>query len=126
MSEKACLIIGAGDDTGAAMARAFAAEGMTVCLSHRPRHADKLEALAASIRDSGGAARAFPCDARDEDAVQALVAQVEAEVGPIEVAIFNIGANVRFDITETTSRVFRKVWEMACFAGFFSFLLTSV
>ena len=43
---------------------------------------------------------------------------VEREVGPIEMAAFNIGANVRFPMRETTSRVYFKVWEMACFAGF--------
>lgn len=119
MPEKqACLIIGAGDDTGAAIARAFAAEGMTVCLVRRPRHADALEALAQSIRDQGGAAMAFPADARDEDAMFALIDRIETDVAPIDVAVFNIGANVRFSVTETTARVYRKVWEMACFAGF--------
>ncbi len=118
MTTKACLIIGAGDDTGAAIARAFAKDGYAVCLSRRPRHADKLEALAQSIRDSGGSAHPFPCDARDEEAVSTLVANIEEQVGPIEVAVFNIGANVRFSITDTNARVFRKVWEMACFAGF--------
>ena len=118
MATKACLIIGAGDDTGAAIARAFAKEGYAVCLSRRPRHADKLESLAQSIRDAGGTAHAYPCDARDEDAVTALVSEIEEQVGPIDVAVFNIGANVRFSITDTTARVFRKVWEMACFAGF--------
>src|SRR5256885_15902093 len=48
----------------------------------------------------------------------ALVQKIEAEIAPIEVAVFNIGANVRFGITETTARVYFKVWEMACFAGF--------
>lgn len=115
---KTCLIIGAGDDTGAAIARAFAAEGLTVCLVRRPRHEEKLEALAASIRGDGGAAIAMPADARDEDAMVALIEKIESEVGPLEVAVFNIGANVRFSITETTSRVYRKVWEMATFAGF--------
>ncbi len=115
---KACLVIGAGDDTGAAIARAFASEGYTVCLARRPRHADALEALAQSIRDTGGQALACPTDARDEDAMIALVDHIETNVGPIEVAVFNIGANVRFSVTETTSRVFQKVWEMACFAGF--------
>lgn len=115
---KACLVIGAGDDTGAAIARAFASEGYTVCLARRPRHADALEALAQSIRDTGGQALACPTDARDEYAMIALVDHIEANVGPIEIAVFNIGANVRFSVTETTSRVFQKVWEMACFAGF--------
>ncbi len=119
MSEKqACLIIGAGDDTGSAIARAFAKEGLVVCLVRRARHADALEALAQSIRDSGGEAIAMPADARDEDEMVALIDHIEKDVAPIEVAVFNIGANVRFSITETTSRVYRKVWEMACFAGF--------
>lgn len=119
MSRKqTCLIIGAGDDTGAAIARAFAREGMTVCLVRRERHADALEALAQSIRDSGGDAVAMPADARDEDEMIALIDRIETEVGPLEVAVFNIGANVRFGIKETTARVYRKVWEMACFAGF--------
>jgi NAD(P)-dependent dehydrogenase (short-subunit alcohol dehydrogenase family) len=48
----------------------------------------------------------------------ALFDQVEAEVGPVEVAVFNIGANVNFPITETTVRVYTKVWEMACLGGF--------
>ena len=115
---KTCLIIGAGDDTGAAIARAFAKEGLTVCLTRRLRHAYKLEALAQSIREAGGTARAFPSDARDEAAMSALVDGIERDVGPIDVAIFNIGANVRFNITETTSQVYCKVWEMAAFAGF--------
>ena len=120
MAEKngVCLVIGAGDDTGAAIAKAFAHEGLTACLVRRPRHADALEKLAQSIRDEGGKAEACPCDARDEDAMIALFERIENEIGPIEVAVFNIGANVRFSITDTTERVFRKVWEMACLSGF--------
>lgn len=116
--KQACLVIGAGDDTGAAIARAFAREGMTSCVVRRPRHAEALEALAQSIRDAGGEAVALPADARDEDAMVALIEEIETEIAPIEVAVFNIGANVRFSITETTARVYQKVWEMACFAGF--------
>lgn len=113
-----CLVIGAGDDTGAAIGRAFARDGLTACLVRRPRHAEALEALAQSIRDEGFGAKAYPADARDEDGMMALIETIEKEVGPIRVAVFNIGANVRFPIGETTGRVFRKVWEMACFAGF--------
>ncbi|MEM9838140.1 MAG: SDR family oxidoreductase [Pseudomonadota bacterium] len=118
MTKGACLVIGAGDDTGAAIGRAFAREGYTVCLSRRPRHTDKLEALAQSIRDEGHDARAMPVDARDEDAMVGLIEEIERDIGPIEIAVFNIGANVRFSVTETTARVYRKVWEMATFAGF--------
>lgn len=114
----AAVIIGAGDATGGAIARAFAAEGLTACVNRRPVRADALEALAQSIRDDGHAARAFPGDARVEDDMVALFETVEAEVGPVEVAVFNIGANVNFPITETTTRVYTKVWEMACLGGF--------
>jgi NAD(P)-dependent dehydrogenase (short-subunit alcohol dehydrogenase family) len=115
---EAALVIGAGDATGGAIARAFAAEGYTACVNRRPRHSDALEALAASIRDKGHKAHAFPADARDEAAMIDLVDTVEREIGPIGVAVFNIGANVRFLVTDTTAQVYRKVWEMAAFAGF--------
>lgn len=114
----ACLVVGAGDGVGSAIARAFAAEGLEVCVTRRARNLEQLEALAQSIRDDGGKARAYGVDARSEEEMIALFDRIEAEVGPLDVVVFNIGANVRFDLTETTSRVFHKVWEMACFAGF--------
>lgn len=113
-----CLVVGAGDGLGSAVARAFAAEGLAVCITRRARNLERLEALADEIRAAGGDAHAFGCDARDEAEVIALFERIEAEIGPLEVVVFNIGANVRFPIVETTSRVFTKVWEMACFAGF--------
>ena len=116
--KRACLIVGVGDGLGSALARAFAAEGLAVCMTRRERNLDSLEKLAQSIRGDGGEAHAFGVDARLEDEMIALFDKVEREVGPLEVVIFNIGANVRFGIRETTSRVFHKVWEMACFAGF--------
>ena len=114
----AAVIIGAGDATGGAIAKAFAAEGLTACVNRRPRNADQLEALAQAIRDKGHSARAFSGDAREEADMVALFEQVEADVGPVEVAVFNIGANVNFPIIETTVRVYQKVWEMACLGGF--------
>jgi NAD(P)-dependent dehydrogenase (short-subunit alcohol dehydrogenase family) len=115
---KVCLVIGAGDGVGGAIAKAFAAQGLTVCVTRRARNLDQLEALAEDIRKTGGKAHAFGVDARDEAEMVALFDKVEAEVGPLEVVVFNIGANVRFGIVETTTRVFQKVWEMACFSGF--------
>jgi NAD(P)-dependent dehydrogenase (short-subunit alcohol dehydrogenase family) len=94
------------------VARAFAAEGLAVCITRRARNLERLEALADEIRAAGGEAHAFGCDARDESEVMSLFERIEAEIGPLEVVVFNIGANVRFPIVETTSRVFTKVWEM--------------
>lgn len=118
ISGGACLVVGCGDDTGAAIARAFAREGMTACIVRRPRHAEALEMLAQSIRSEGYEAVALPCDARDEEAMIALFETIESDIAPVEVAVFNIGANVSFPIAETTAQVYRKVWEMAAFAGF--------
>jgi NAD(P)-dependent dehydrogenase (short-subunit alcohol dehydrogenase family) len=117
-SHLACVVIGAGDGLGGAVARAFAREGLAVCLTRRPRHMEALEALAQSIRAEGGEAHAFGVDARREEDVAAFFETVERTVAPIEVVVFNIGANVRFPVVETTAQVYSKVWEMACFAGF--------
>jgi NAD(P)-dependent dehydrogenase (short-subunit alcohol dehydrogenase family) len=114
--KKAILVVGAGDATGGAIARRFAREGYIACVTRR--HADKLAPLVARIESEGGSAHAFGSDARKEDEVMALFARIEKEVAPIEVAVFNIGANVRFPITETTAQVYYKVWEMGCFGGF--------
>lgn len=117
-SKGACLVVGAGDGLGGAIARAFAAEGLDVCVTRRPRHVGQVEALAQSIRAGGGKAHAFGVDARREEEVVALFDKIEREIAPLEVVVFNIGANVRFGIVETTTQVFSKVWEMAALAGF--------
>ena len=117
MSEKkAVLVIGAGDATGGAIAKRFAQEGYVACMTRRS--VDKLAPLVEEIRATGAEAHGFGSDARKEDEMVALVENIETHIAPIEVAVFNIGANVRYPITETTARVYFKVWEMACFGGF--------
>lgn len=113
---KSILVIGAGDATGGAIARRFAHEGLIACVTRRT--ADKLDPLVQQIRAEGGQAHGFGSDARKEEDMVALVEKIEREIAPIEVAVFNIGANVRFPVTETTTRVYTKVWEMACLGGF--------
>jgi NAD(P)-dependent dehydrogenase (short-subunit alcohol dehydrogenase family) len=108
-------VVGAGDYIGAAIARKFAAEGFTVFAGRR--NGEKLEPLKAEIEAAGGRIFTRSLDAREEAEVAAFLADANAEA-PLEVCIFNIGANVNFPLLETTSRVFRKVWEMACFSGF--------
>jgi NAD(P)-dependent dehydrogenase (short-subunit alcohol dehydrogenase family) len=118
MAEKAALIVGAGDATGGAIAKAFAQEGLVACVNRRPRNVAQLERLVETIRAAGYQAKSYPADARDEDAVAQMVDAIERDVGPIEVAVFNVGGNVNFPISKTTARVYRKVWEMGCFGGF--------
>ena len=113
---KVALVIGAGDATGGAIAARFAREGYIACLTRRS--ADKLQPTVDAIRAAGGQAFGFSSDARKEEDVIALVEQVEREHGPIEVMVFNIGANVPSSILEETGRKYTKIWEMACFRGF--------
>jgi NAD(P)-dependent dehydrogenase (short-subunit alcohol dehydrogenase family) len=116
VTKKVALIVGAGDALGGAIARRFAREGFVACVVRRD--AAKLESLVEAIRHEGGEARAFGVDARKEEEVVKLYEAIEREIGPIEVSVFNIGANVQFSITEMTAQKYFKVWEMACFAGF--------
>lgn len=109
------LIIGAGDHLGAAIARRFAREGYYIVATRRR---GDLHTLVNDIQAMGSEATALHSDARDETQVTELVDKVESELGPISVAVFNVGGNVRFSITETTTRVYRKVWEMCALAGF--------
>ena len=118
LGEGVCLVVGAGDGLGASIARAFAKDGLAVCLTRRARHLDALRAQVDVLSKEGFRASAFGVDARAEDEMVALVDGIEAEIGPLAAVVFNIGANVRFPVTETSTRVFTKVWEMAAMAGF--------
>lgn len=108
-------IIGAGDFIGAAISRKFAAEGFSVHAGRR--NGDKLAPLLADIAKAGGSATGRSLDARREDDLTAFLQEADAKA-PLEVCVFNIGANVNFPLLDTTERVFRKVWEMACYSGF--------
>jgi len=108
-------VIGAGDYIGAEISKKFAAEGFTVFAGRRD--GAKLAPLIAEIEAAGGSIVGRALDARKEDEVTAFLADADGRA-PLEVCIFNVGANVNFPILETTDRVFRKVWEMACWAGF--------
>lgn len=114
--KRAILVVGAGNATGGAVARRFAREGYIACVARRS--ADQLAPLVARIRNEGGTAHPFGCDASEEEAVVKLFEQIERDIAPLEVVVFNVGANVRSSVTDMTARVYRKVWEMGCFAGF--------
>ena len=116
MTAPIVLIVGTGDYIGAAIARRFAQGGFVVCLARRNGY--KLTDLVDEIAASGGVAYKFSMDARDEEQTADLFKTIERDIGALDLVIFNVGGNVHFPILETTSRVFRKVWEMACFAGF--------
>ena len=117
-SKFSAIIIGAGVSTGSAISRKFAEMGYHVVPVRRERNFPELEKLTDSIKEAGHKATPFGVDARDEDAIAKLFQEVEENIAPIDVVVFNPGANVFFPIEETTARVYKKVWEMAAFAGF--------
>ena len=70
-----------------------------------------------TIEAAGGRIVGRSLDARKEDDIAAFLREADQHA-PLEVCIFNVGANVNFPLLDTTERVFRKVWEMACYSGF--------
>jgi short-subunit dehydrogenase len=115
-SNGAAVVIGAGDATGGAVAAAFARDGLVAVPVRRT--GDGLAPLAARIEDEGGRCLPIGADARDEDAMIGLFDRVEREIGPVEVLVFNIGANSPMGILDETVRRYRKIWEMCALAGF--------
>ena len=115
MAKRSAAVVGAGDYIGGAIARRFAREGYHVFAGRR--NGDKLAPLVAEIEAAGGVCTGLSLDARQEDAVADFIRQAD-EAAPLGIVVFNIGANVNYPLLETTERVFRKVWELACYAGF--------
>src|ERR1700742_3425676 len=93
-----CAVIGAGDYIGSAIAKRFAAEGYTVFAGRRT--AEKLAKLKDEIEADGGTCVARGLDARKEDEVTRFLQDADAHA-PLEVVVFNPGANVQFPIVET-------------------------
>jgi NAD(P)-dependent dehydrogenase (short-subunit alcohol dehydrogenase family) len=110
------LVAGVGDGLGGAVARRFARGGYQTVLV--ARSADRLARIAADIEAGGGRGIAYVADLREESAVGKLFDDVEAEIGPIGVAVSNTGANYRASILDTPADMFEKVWRLGCYAGF--------
>ena len=112
----AAIILGAGDGIGGAIARRFGQGGQHVVVVRRDL--DKAGVLADEINAGGGAASAFNTDVRDPDAMSELFETVAGSIGPVDVCVYNAGANTKKLLLETTPKLFRQVWELACFGGF--------
>ena len=113
---KVAVIVGAGDAIGSAVGRRFAKGGYVVCLVRRS--AEKAFPHVTAIEAAGGRALAYACDARDETATTALFETIERDIGPVEVCLFNAGANTQAGALGTSGKLFQQVWQLACFAGF--------
>ncbi|RZT18219.1 short-subunit dehydrogenase [Mycobacterium sp. BK558] len=99
---KRILLTGASSGIGEAAAEKLARRGATVVVVARRQ--DLLDALVTRITDAGGDARAHACDLSDLDAIDALVATVEAELGGIDILVNNAGRSIRRPLTESLDR----------------------
>ena len=118
MSKPVCLVVGAGAGIGGTVAKRFAREGYQTCLARR---SDKqgLDRLVGEIEAAGGSASGFIVNAVEENSIEKLVAKVEADLGPIAVAVFNLGAQIGDRaLAQTTYKAFEVGWRMATFALF--------
>ena len=113
-----CLVIGAGAGIGGTVAKRFAREGYHAVLCRRTDQ-EGLDRLVADIESEGGGATGFLLNAVEPDSIEERVADVEANIGPIEVVVFNLGAQVGDRaLGDTSYKVFERGWRMATFALF--------
>jgi len=113
---KVALIAGVGEGLGRSLARRFAAEGYATVLV--ARSAERLARIADDIEAEGGRGVAYVADLREESAVTKLFEDVEKELGPVSLVVFNTGANHRSSILDLPADMFEKVWRLSCYAGF--------
>lgn len=116
--QSVCLVLGAGAGIGGSVAKRFAREGYHAVLCRRSDQAG-LESLVADIESAGGRASGQLLDATDEGSIEDMVERVEADIGPIEVAVFNLGAQIgNRSLADTPLKTFELGWRMATFALF--------
>ncbi len=113
-----CLVIGAGAGIGGNVGKRFAREGYHAVLCRRSDEAG-LNTLVASIESEGGSASGFLMNAVDADTIEDRVTEVETNVGPIEVAVFNLGAQIGDRaLADTSYKAFELGWRLATFGLF--------
>jgi NAD(P)-dependent dehydrogenase (short-subunit alcohol dehydrogenase family) len=113
-----CLVIGAGAGIGGNVARRFAEEGYHAVLCRRS-DADGLNKMVAAIQESGGSASGFLLNAAEEGSIEERVAAVEADIGPIEVVVYNLGAQIGDRaLKATTHKAFEMGWRLGTFGLF--------
>ena len=113
MIKPVCLVMGAGAGIGGTVASRFAREGYHACLCRRS-DAEGLRRLVEGIKHEGGFATGFLLDATKADSIEERVAAIEAEVGPIEVAVYNLGAQIGDrSLNDTSLKAFETGWRIA-------------
>jgi len=108
-----CLVIGAGAGIGGNVARRFAQEGYHACLCRRS-DLDGLNRMVNAIKNDGGSATGFLLNAIEANSIEERVAAIEADIGPIEVVVYNLGAQIGDRALKDTSL---KAFETGCVWG---------
>lgn len=118
MTQPVCLVIGAGAGIGGHVAKRFAREGFHACLARRS-DSEGLAGLVAEITTAGGAASGFMLNAIEDNSIEALVENIETRIGPIEVAVYNLGAQIGDRaLADTSLKSFEMGWRLATFGLF--------
>jgi NAD(P)-dependent dehydrogenase (short-subunit alcohol dehydrogenase family) len=113
-----CLVIGAGAGIGGNVGRRFASEGYHAVLCRRSDE-EGLHKLVEGIQAEGGTASGFLLDASEPDGIEQRIASVEADIGPIEALVFNLGAQIGDrPLADTSYKAFELGWRLATFALF--------
>ena len=113
-----CLVLGAGAGIGGMVGKRFAQNGYHAVLCRRSNE-EGLNALVKDIRSDGGEATGYILNAVDENSIEERIAAIESEIGPIEVAVYNLGAQIGdHALTDTSYKAFELGWRMATFGLF--------
>jgi NAD(P)-dependent dehydrogenase (short-subunit alcohol dehydrogenase family) len=110
-----CLVLGAGAGIGGTVARRFAREGYHACLCRRS-DADGLKRLVDVIEGDGNSASGFLLNAIEPGSIEGRVAAIEAEIGPIEVVVYNLIGDRA--LKDTSAKAFETGWRMGTFGLF--------
>lgn len=115
MTKPVCLVIGAGAGIGGHVGQKFAQEGYHACLCRRS-DASGLDKIVNNIQAGGGDATGFILNAIEENSLEDLIENVEANIGPIEVVVYNLGAQIgNRELIATSHKAFEMGWRLATF-----------
>ncbi len=116
--ESVCLVMGAGAGIGGTAGQRFAEEGYHAVLCRRSDN-EGLNNMVQAIRDGGGHASGYLLNAVEEHSIEARVAAVEQDIGHIEVAIYNLGAQIGDrSLADTSYKAFEMGWRLGTFGLF--------
>ena len=107
LTGKVALITGASYGIGMAIAKAMAANGATIVFNDIKQ--ELVDKGLASYAEAGIKAHGYVCDVTDEDAVNAMVAKIKAEVGPVDILVNNAGLMKRVPMIEMSHTDFMRV-----------------